>query len=227
MDLGGSVLQAVGGGQLDMDVVSTADAMPDAPVQSLADGALAVPKNIRGDPRLQKIVQEIFHSSSGTQAKMQAVAKFFRKAGFRYTQRPGRTDDLGRFLTEQKRGFCEHYAAAGATLLRLAGVPARIVTGYRGGTWNPWMRTITVRDSDAHAWVEAWDSARGEWTRFDPTDFVAPQLAVGIAREMDSSMWPWYRSGASYLAATVTTSVESVEEAWNRLTASEAWSTWT
>lgn len=223
MDLGGAVLQAVGGGQLVMDVVSTSEAMPDAPMQTLADGALAVPKSLRSDPRIQKILDEIFHSSMDTQARLQAVARFFRKAGFRYTQRPGRTDDLGRFLAEQKRGFCEHYAAAGATLLRLGGVPTRVVTGYRGGTWNPWTRTITVRDSDAHAWVEAWDSQRGEWLRFDPTDFVAPQLAVGIAREMDSSMWPWYRSGASYLAATVTTSLERVEEAWTRLTTSEAW----
>ncbi len=153
MDLGASVLQAVGGGQLDMEVVSATSSMPDAPVAALAEGALAVPKNVRSDPRMQKIVKEIFHSSMDTQARMQAVARFFRKAGFRYTQRPGRTDDLGRFLTEQKRGFCEHYAAAGASLLRLGGVPARVVTGYRGGTWNPWMRTITVRDSDAHAWV--------------------------------------------------------------------------
>ncbi len=223
MDLGASVLQAVGGGQLDMEVVSTSDGMPDAPMHALADGALAVPKNVRNDPRMQKIVEEIFRSSTDTQAKMQAVAKYFRKAGFRYTQRPGRTDDLGKFLTEQKRGFCEHYAAAGATLLRLGGVPARVVTGYRGGTWNPWLRTITVRDSDAHAWVEAWDGERREWLRFDPTDFVAPQLAVGIAREMDSSIWPWYRSGASYLAATITTSIERVESAWSQLTSSEAW----
>ncbi|GAT33004.1 transglutaminase-like superfamily protein [Terrimicrobium sacchariphilum] len=223
MDLGGSVLQAVGGGQLAMDVVSTSSPMPDAPLAALAEGSLTVPKNVRNDPKVKAVLDEIFRPSMDTPARMQAVAKFFRKGGFRYTQRPGRTDDLGNFLTAQKRGFCEHYAAAGATLLRLGGVPARIVTGYRGGTWNPWMRTITVRDSDAHAWVEAWDSSRALWVRFDPTDFVAPQLAGGIAREMDSSMWPWYRTGASYLAATVATSMENVEEAWSRLTSSQAW----
>lgn len=223
LDLGGAVLQAVGGGQLAMDVVSTSRSMPDAPLQALAEGALSVPKGVRADPRVKSILEEIFQPSMDASTRMQAVAKFLRKGGFRYTQRPGRTDDLGRFLTEQKRGFCEHYAAAGATLLRLGGVPSRVVTGYRGGTWNPWMRTVTVRDSDAHAWVEVWDSGRGEWMRFDPTDFVAPQLAVGIASEMDSSMWPWYRTGASYLAATVATSMESVEAAWSRLTSSEAW----
>jgi len=222
-DLGAAVLQTVGGSQLSMDVVSTSAAMPDAPSPSLADGALGIPKNVRSDPRVQAIADGIFQPGMDARAKIQAVARYFRKGGFRYTQRPGRTDDLGRFLSEQKRGFCEHFAAAAANLLRLGGVPARVVTGYRGGTWNPWLRTITVRDSDAHAWVEAWDSSRAEWRRFDPTDFVAPQLSVDIAREMDSSLWPWYRTGASYLAAAVTASLERVEGAWSQLANSEAW----
>lgn len=222
-DIGAAVLQTVGGSQLSMDVVSTSSAMPDEPSTLLADGGLGIPKNVRSDLRVQAIADGIFRPEMDVRAKIQAVARYFRKGGFRYTQRPGRTDDLGRFLTEQKRGFCEHFAAAAANLLRLGDVPARVVTGYRGGTWNPWLRTITVRDSDAHAWVEAWDSSRAEWRRFDPTDFVAPQLSVDIAREMDSSLWPWYRTGASYLAATVTASLERVEGAWNQLANSEAW----
>jgi hypothetical protein len=84
------------------------------------------------------------------------------------------------FLFNTRLGFCGHYASAFAFLMRAAGLPARVVTGYLGGEWNPIGRYFIVRQSDAHAWTEVWLEGRG-WARVDPTGVVAPErLRHGI-----------------------------------------------
>jgi hypothetical protein len=80
-------------------------------------------------------------------------------------------DDL---LFNTRLGFCGHFASAYVTLMRAAGIPARVVTGYLGGTWNPVGGYYVVRQSDAHAWAEVWLDGAG-WTRIDPTAVVAPE----------------------------------------------------
>lgn len=103
------------------------------------------------------------------------AVKFYRAGHFVYTLRPpvlGK-DEIDDFLFRTRSGFCEHYASSFAFLMRAAGVPARIVTGYQGGEINPFDHYLTVRQSDAHAWVEIWSKGRG-WVRIDPTAIVAP-----------------------------------------------------
>lgn len=78
------------------------------------------------------------------------------------------------FLFDQKRGFCEHYSSAFVVLMRAAGIPSRVVTGYAGGYRNPVGEYWLVRRSDAHAWAEVWLEDRG-WVRVDPTAAVAPE----------------------------------------------------
>jgi transglutaminase-like putative cysteine protease len=105
-----------------------------------------------------------------------AVLRDFRNDGFSYTlDAPllGR-DSVDDFLFRTKAGFCEHYAGAFVFLMRAAGVPARVVTGYQGGEINPVDGFLTVRQSDAHAWAEIWLAGRG-WLRVDPTAAVAPE----------------------------------------------------
>lgn len=99
----------------------------------------------------------------------------FRRQDYYYTLHPPR---LGRnavddFLFRTRRGFCEHYASAFAFLMRAAGVPARVVTGYQGGRYNPLGGYYIVRQEQAHAWDEVWVAGRG-WIRVDPTAAVAP-----------------------------------------------------
>src|SRR5690606_6219215 len=86
---------------------------------------------------------------------------------------PGRhaVDD---FLFEQKQGYCEHFSSAFVVLMRSAGVPARVVTGYAGGVYNRLGGYWVVRRMDAHAWAEVWLPDRG-WVRVDPTAAVAPE----------------------------------------------------
>lgn len=78
------------------------------------------------------------------------------------------------FLFDQKAGYCEHFSAAFVVLMRGAGVPARVVTGYAGGVRNRFGNYWVVRRLDAHAWAEVWLPQRG-WVRVDPTAAVAPE----------------------------------------------------
>lgn len=222
-DRGSAVLTAVGAGALTLDVVSSVQRLSDPPIPELAQGFTNVPDDIRQSPAITEIVSRVFPAQADTHGKLRALGHYLSEAGFRYTTRPGRINNLEKFLISSKQGFCEHYAAASANLLRLAGVPTRVVTGYRGGEWNPYLRTITIRDSDAHAWVEAWDSTSKRWLRFDPTDYVYPDLAAAIQREMDSARWPAYRRGWSYSAAVITNTFDGVSRTWDRLTSFEIW----
>lgn len=78
------------------------------------------------------------------------------------------------FLFETRLGFCQHYSSSFAVLMRAAGVPTRVVTGYAGGYRNPIGGYWLLRRSDAHAWNEVWLEGSG-WVRVDPTAAVAPE----------------------------------------------------
>jgi protein-glutamine gamma-glutamyltransferase len=111
-----------------------------------------------------------------------AALAYFNQESFVYTLNPPRLgrDPVDEFLFETRRGFCEHYAAAFVTLMRAAGVPARLVVGYQGGVYNPAGHYLIVRQADAHAWAEIWLREAG-WVRVDPTAAIAPsRIEYGI-----------------------------------------------
>lgn len=107
---------------------------------------------------------------------VRAILRMFHEQEYYYTLTPPRlaNDSVDEFLFDTRRGFCGHYASAFAMLMRTAGIPARVVTGYLGGTYNRFSDTWILRQSDAHAWVEIWIEASG-WLRIDPTAAVAPE----------------------------------------------------
>jgi len=107
---------------------------------------------------------------------VQAVLNKFRNEKYYYTLEPPRleADSVDDFLFNTRRGFCEHYASAFVVLARAAGIPARIVTGYQGGEYNPLNDYLIVSQSDAHAWAEVWLGEQG-WVRVDPTAAIAPE----------------------------------------------------
>ena len=104
-----------------------------------------------------------------------ALLQHIRRSGFSYTLAPGDygRDAIDEFWLDRKEGFCEHFAAAFVVVLRAAGVPARIVTGYQGTDLPPSDGYYVVRQSSAHAWAEFWQTGTG-WVRADPTGAVAP-----------------------------------------------------
>lgn len=114
---------------------------------------------------------------------VRAVLRYFHEQDFGYTLTPPllRGNFLDEFLFESRRGYCEHYAAAFALLMRHLGFPSRLVVGYQGGEWNSAGGYLVVRQADAHAWVEIWLEDRG-WTRVDPTAAVAPErIELGMS----------------------------------------------
>ncbi|WP_426702795.1 transglutaminase TgpA family protein [Rhodanobacter sp. Col0626] len=128
-------------------------------------------------------------------AIVQAALNLFHDGGFRYTLAPA---PLGRnamddFLFDTREGFCEHYSSAFTVLMRAAGIPARVVTGYQGGYWNKLGNYLLVRNSDAHAWSEVWLAGRG-WVRMDPTGAVRPErVSLGAAAAAGEQL-AWYRN---------------------------------
>jgi transglutaminase-like putative cysteine protease len=97
-------------------------------------------------------------------------------------------NSVDEFLFDTRIGFCEHFSSSFTFLMRAAGIPARVVTGYVGGYHNRIGNYLLVRQSDAHAWSEVWLRGRG-WTRVDPTAAVSPEHVYLQASE-DSSSGP-------------------------------------
>lgn len=128
------------------------------------------------NPRARALVQRWRTQGLDDQAVIAAAMHMYRTEDFHYTLRPpalpGR-NSIDDFLFKTRSGFCEHYASSFTFLMRAAGIPARVVTGYQGGSRNGVGDYYVVRDSDAHAWSEVWLKDRG-WVREDPTAAVDP-----------------------------------------------------
>ncbi|HET9804521.1 MAG TPA: DUF3488 and DUF4129 domain-containing transglutaminase family protein [Candidatus Acidoferrum sp.] len=136
--------------------------------------ALEVPASIT--PAVRDLAESWAVQNRDARGVVSNALQFFRTQGFAYSLTPGEYNDLDEFLFRRRVGFCEHYAASFATLMRLAGVPARVVVGYLGGEYNDLGHFVLVRQADAHAWCEVWLPENG-WTRVDPTSAVAPGRA--------------------------------------------------
>lgn len=122
----------------------------------------------------QAFVKQITAEAENDREKVQAILKFFSSGQFKYTLTPGRysrASFLDDFLFKRKQGYCVHYASAMALMLRMAGIPSRVVGGYMGGEVNSDENYVTLREYDAHAWVEAYVDHK--WTEYDPTALIA------------------------------------------------------
>ena len=126
--------------------------------------------------RIRSLVRSWRQHAPDDAAVVRAALDYFHNENFYYTLQPPLlgTDPVDEFLFDKRRGFCEHYASAFVVLMRAAGIPARVVTGYQGGELNPVGNYLIVRQSDAHAWAEVW-LGRDGWVRVDPTAAVAPE----------------------------------------------------
>ncbi len=170
------------------------------------------------NPRARALAERLRAHAASEGAFVAAALEFLRTGGFRYTLTPPQlgADSVDDFLFGTRRGFCDHFASAFVTLMRAGGIPARVVTGYLGGEWNPIGGYLLVRQSDAHAWAEVWLADRG-WTRVDPTAVVAPErLTRGILEFSPSAA-----SGPVRLMLEAPW-LNSVRQAWD---AANAW--WT
>ncbi|HSH90049.1 MAG TPA: DUF3488 and transglutaminase-like domain-containing protein [Ramlibacter sp.] len=158
-------------------------------------------------------------NEGGPEAFVQAAMNRLRTGNYHYTLEPGvygqHTAD--EFWFDRREGFCEHIASAFVVLMRAAGIPARVVTGYQGGERNTVDGYWVIRQSDAHAWTEVWLAGRG-WVRVDPTSAVAPgrtgsfqrlQAPRGVLATAFGNVNPT-------LAASMRAAWEALNNSWNQ-----------
>ncbi|MBM3735831.1 MAG: DUF3488 domain-containing protein [Acidobacteria bacterium] len=122
------------------------------------------------DPRVRDLAALIAGQGMSRYGKARAIEEYLRNT-YGYSIEPLSAepeDPLARFLFESKSGHCEYFASAMAVMLRSLGIPARIATGFLGGTYNPVSGWYLIRSSDAHSWVEVFFDGFG-WLAFDPT----------------------------------------------------------
>lgn len=170
------------------------------------------------NPRSRALAESWLRDSPTPRSVIDHAMDFLRGEEFFYTLTP---PPLGlhsadEFLFETREGFCEHYASAFTILMRAAGIPARVVTGYQGGELNPIGDYYVVRQADAHAWVEVWLEDDG-WVRVDPIAAVAPErIAFGsLSSAMDrrTATSGFRRSG---LVRQFLMALDTVDTFWNR-----------
>ena len=129
------------------------------------------------NPRLESLAASWRRQAAGGAKAVALAEAWFRQQGFRYSLNNPllpQTAPLDALLFERRQGFCGHYASALSALMRATGVPARVVSGYRGGTWVVPLggsAFLDLRQSDAHAWSEVWIDGEG-WRTLDPTLWV-------------------------------------------------------
>jgi len=137
--------------------------------------------------RVLDLAGEIIPTDAGPYDRALAIEDFLKNE-YRYSldipPLPPGEDALDFFLFEQRQGYCEHFATAHAILCRLAGVPARVVTGYSTGNYNPFSGLYEVSLSDAHAWVEIYLQGIG-WITMEPT----PGFTMPESGGASGSMW--------------------------------------
>lgn len=140
----------------------------------------------QGNPRSREWAAALRLEYPAPEELVQALLQHFNQQPYRYTLTPSAVgnDIVDSFLFDTLDGFCIHYAGAMTFVLRAAGIPARVVAGYQGGEINPSGNYLSVRQLDAHAWVEYWDAGRG-WIAIDPTFQVAPErIELGLEQAL-------------------------------------------
>lgn len=185
--------------------------------------ALALPEGY--NPRALAFANELRAKATNPADVIAAVLQHFRRESFRYTLQPPPLgqNSVDEFLFTTRAGFCEHYSEAFVVLMRAAGIPARVVTGYQGGEMNPADGYLVVRQYDAHAWAEVWLENRG-WVRVDPTAAVAPNR---VEMNMSSVMPRRYLGGLFTLQGSgnpLLAQLQKVRQNWDAIT--NAWNQW-
>jgi transglutaminase-like putative cysteine protease len=186
---------------------------PDLP-RARRERALQLPAD--SAPRARELAGQWREEADGPQGVVDRALAFLREENFVYTLSPDPLGDtpVDTLLFETRTGFCEHFASAFTVLMRAAGIPARVVTGYQGGEIND--DYMIVRQSDAHAWTEVWLAERG-WTRVDPTGAVSTtRLDAGIGSLEGAGQLDLMSRRDSGVLREIVLLWDSVNHGWNR-----------
>lgn len=168
------------------------------------DKCLAVPETLNAN-RIRALAQEWVGTADTPFRKARAIEERFRTT-YGYTlEQKARGNFIEDFLFNVKEGHCEYFATSMAVMLRTLGIPTRVVNGYYSTEWNNIGHAFTVRQRDAHSWVEVYLGDDYGWMTFDPT----PPSGVGrsvaensplmiISHLFDAVKVRWYRYVIDY-----------------------------
>ncbi|MEW6057384.1 MAG: DUF3488 and transglutaminase-like domain-containing protein [Bdellovibrionota bacterium] len=184
--------------------------LSDTPHESLSEFPSEWAQNPRIMGRWKELAGKIFSDATSNEQKIQSLIRHFASENYEGALVGDRISGYGNsarhnlehFLFDIKKGHCEYFSTSAALLLRLAGVPARLVSGFRL-TSNPVAGVLTVRQSDSHAWIEAWDPILG-WTPIDITPMYLAQTWSGFqvlegARDLLDAYWYRYVISARWI----------------------------
>ncbi len=180
----------------------------------------------RGNPEARQWAADLKRRYPQPDRLAEALLGWFAEQPFHYTLKPPTLgpDSIDDFLFTSRQGFCAHYAGAMVFVLRAAGIPARVVAGYQGGEFNPDGQYLTVRQFDAHAWVEYWQPGTG-WRSVDPTAAVAPQrIEQGLEQALSADEAFLADSPMSALRYRHVPWINAVRLSWDNL--NYGWQRW-
>jgi protein-glutamine gamma-glutamyltransferase len=164
-------------------------------------------RQLPGTPsdNIKQLVTQLHGFDSAPDVFINQLLNHFRQEDFHYTLTPPLMEEnpIETFLFETRYGFCSHYASAFVYLMRVADIPARVVTGYQGGEFNEVGNFLEIKQADAHAWAEVWLDKQG-WVRVDPTAAIAPERIeknIDISRLVPGGLISYAASGDGAQAA--------------------------
>lgn len=170
----------------------------------LSPRKLELTKNILGENKPELL---------SDQQRLELALTYFKNKHFEYSLNPPMYQSVEEFIISGKTGYCSHFAAAFLFIARIYNLPSRIISGFQGGEFNPYDKSIIVRELDGHAWVEVYITGKG-WLRIDPTEMVVPTLIANGASKFNDQLDPninlyYFSVPKSYLnfAAINTTSL--------------------
>lgn len=168
----------------------------------LATAYVQLPDPRRGelgvDPRVRQLALEVTVGKTAQYEKARAIETYLKQnMSYSVELKPTQGDPLAEFLFGQRRGHCEFFATAMAVMLRTLGIPARVVNGFQMGEYNEISGMYTVRDRDAHSWVEVYFPGLRAWVEFDPTpaaginDYSGGGFAAKLRKYLDAAELFW------------------------------------
>jgi hypothetical protein len=129
--------------------------------------------NHRFNPKTYLAAQKIKDKFNTFEERKNAVVDFFKMQSLTYTLQPDAFDlnnSADSFLFDTRKGYCVHFASSFVIMARMAGIPARIVTGYKADKLNSLNNYLPVKERDAHAWAELYIDEN--WVRFETTSWA-------------------------------------------------------
>ncbi|HLF86815.1 MAG TPA: DUF3488 and transglutaminase-like domain-containing protein, partial [Nitrospiria bacterium] len=177
-----------------------------------------------GSEEIGDLARRVTSGSKTITGKINAIERYL-ETNYRYTldvKPHGKKTPIEDFLFVQKAGYCEYYATAMVVMLRSIGIPARLVTGFLQGEWNDIGGHFTVRQKDAHSWVEAY-LPRSGWITFDPTPAILTEdqrsVLSLLSKFIDTIRLRWDRYIVNY---SLKDQIEAINKTREKIRSMEA-----